>query len=351
MEDLSSGWANIAEFNPHNWGAFDLTALSTESRIFAPQSYPRAPPQAWPQVSAPRSRNVPAGAYESNLRSSSATATPQWRTIGVQEPDPDPNGHQIPFVAEPRSFPPMSRRISPEAQASRVVIGPIKVHQSAATAPSATATMQWRSMEVHTSEGVSSAQMSPPSCAAHSVVAPPHILHCQSLDWQTPGQKDADTGLAPSIAYVHQGTCSCLQPGQHSADRTPQRTFSQDQGVVCSPERSTSHAQSAMCSAVSTLPALAVHAGDPSNLDVLSKYGIDLTKLPQSNSLSVSNQDLPPNTHIEELTICPCCQYCGGLEKGLQCAHSPHSHSHTHAQTGGKEVKLVVVYLQSEPQR
>ncbi len=322
--------------------------------MFAPQSYPRAPPQAWPQVSAPRSRNLSTGAYESNLRRSSATATPQWRIIGVQEADPDPNGHQLPLAAEPRIFFPTSRRTTPEAQVSGTLDGPNKIHHSAATVPSATAAVQWRSMEVHTSEGFSSAQMSPPSCAAHCVVAPPHISHRQSSDWQTPRQKDADTGLTPSIAYVHQGTCSCLQPGQHNPDRTSQRTISQDQGAVCSPERSTSHEQGAMCSAVSTLPALSLYAGDPSDLDVLSKYGIDLTKLPpQSNSLSVSNRDLPRNTHIEEPTICTCCHYCGGLEKGLQCAHSSHSYSYAraHAQTGAKEVKLVVVYLQSERQR
>ncbi len=320
--------------------------------MFAPQSYPRTPPQAWPQISAPRSRNVPAGAYESNVRRQSATAAPQWRIIGVQEPDPDPNVHQLPLAAEPRIFFPNSKRTTLEAQVSRVLDGPTKIYQSAATVPSATATVQWRSMELHTSEGFSSAQMSPPSCAAHCVVAQPLISHRQSSDWQNPGQKDADSGSTPSIAYVHQGTRSCLQPSQHSTDRTSRRTISQDQKTVCSPERSTSHEQGAMCSAVSTLPALSVHAGDPSDLDVLSKYGIDLTKLPpQSDSLSVSNQDLPRYTHMEELTICTCCHYCGGLEKGLQCAHSSHSHSHSHAQTGAKEVKLVVVYLHSERQR
>lgn len=339
MEDLSNGWAEISEFNLDELGPFDLTALAAEPRMFSSQLYPPSPPQAPPQVPAPRSTNVPAGTYESTARIPSDIAAPQWR-VGVQEPDPARNGHQLPLAAGPRIFSPSaSTRTAPHALGPRVANVPTGIYQSAATASSATAPVQWRSRGMHAIEGFPSGRMSAPSCAAVPVVAPLHVRHGQSSNWQIPRQKEADTAFTPSIGYTHQGFC--LQPGQHSADRPSQRTTSQDQGSVCLPQRSTSHEQGVMCRGVSTLPAFSVHAGDPSDLDVLSKYGIDPSKMPPMNSLSASNQNLPRNPHTCELRICTCCHYCGGHGKGRQCGHS-----HAHAQTGAKEVKVVVVYLQ-----
>ena len=343
MEDLSNGWADVSEFKLDDLGPFDLTALAAEPRMFSSQLNPPSPPQAPPQVPAPRSTNVPIGTYESTARIPSDISAPEWRVVGVQELDPASKGHQLPVAAEPRIFSPSaSTRIAPQAPVPRVANVPNGIYQSAAISPSATAAVQWRSRSMHAIEGFPSGRMSAPSCAAVPVVAPPHVRHGQSSSWQIPRQKEADTAFTPSIGYAHQGYC--LQPGQHSADRPTQRITSQDQGAVCPPQRSTSHEQGVMCRGVSTLPAFSVHAGDPSDLILFSKYGIDPSKTLPIDSLSVSNQNLPRNPHTCELRICTCCHYCGGHGKGRQCGHP---HAHAHAQTGAKEVKVVVVYLQS----